>query len=129
MPCQTRYPDPRCAALASRAAPRRAPPRRRVSRLRKNGVNTNGATAKVTFFDRSGKRYAVALLGRYKYVNGSTQQVPLSKNMKFAVTPLVLTPFVTFREMRGLPDAQKTFFGVPRAYYHHYYYYYYYHYY
>ena len=29
-------------------------------------------------------------------VNGSTQKVPPSNNMKFAVTPLVLTPCVPF---------------------------------
>ena len=40
---------------------------------RTNGVNTNGAAAKV----------------------------PLSKNNNFAVTPLVLTPFVPFRALRG----------------------------
>ena len=34
--------------------------------LRTNGVNTNGAAAKVMNFDRSGKRYALALSGRYK---------------------------------------------------------------
>ena len=41
--------------------------------LRTDGVNTNGAAAKVT------------------------KKQPLSKNMKFAVAPLVLTPFVPFR--------------------------------
>ena len=32
--------------------------------LRTNGVNTNEAAAKVMNFDRLGKRYALALLGR-----------------------------------------------------------------
>ena len=44
-----------------------------------------------------GERYALALLGREKEVNGNTQKVHLSKSMKFAVAPLVLTPFVPFR--------------------------------
>ena len=34
--------------------------------LRTNRVNTNGAAAKVNMFDRLGKSYALALLGRYK---------------------------------------------------------------
>ena len=32
--------------------------------LRTNGVNTNGAAAKVINFDRLGKKYTLALLGR-----------------------------------------------------------------
>ena len=35
-----------------------------ASRLRTNGDNTNGAAAKVMNFDRLGKKYALALLGR-----------------------------------------------------------------
>ena len=50
------------------------------------------------------KRYAMSLLGRQKQVQGSTQKVPL-KNMKFAVTPLVLTPFVPFRHTGTLEKA------------------------
>ena len=42
--------------------------------LRTNGVNTNGAAAKDMRFDRLGKRYALALLGGYKQINGSTQK-------------------------------------------------------
>ena len=38
------------------------------------------------------------MLGRYVYVNGSTPKVPLSNNMNFAATPLVLTPFVPLRQ-------------------------------
>ena len=33
-----------------------------------------------------------------RLINGSTPKVPLSKNMKFAVTQLVLTRFVPFRD-------------------------------
>ena len=61
--------------------------------LRTNGVNTNGAAAEVMKFDRLRKRYALAVLGRNdNYVNGSTQKVSLSNNMRSASTPLVLTP-------------------------------------
>ena len=35
-----------------------------------------------------------------RYVNGSTQKAPLSRSIQFAVTPLVLTPFVPFRTPR-----------------------------
>ena len=66
-----------------------------------NVVNTNGAAAKVMNFDRLGKKVRPGTLGISKKVDGSTQKVPLSKNMTFAVTPLVLTPFVSFRGTRG----------------------------
>ena len=61
------------------------------------GVNTNRAAAKVMNLTFWGKRYALALLGRYKQVSGSAQKVPLSKNLSLAVTPLVLAPSVPFR--------------------------------
>ena len=63
----------------------------------KMGSTPMGPLQKYSILKDWGKRYALALLGRQKQVNGSTQKVPLSKNMKFAVTPLVLTPFVPFR--------------------------------
>ena len=61
------------------------------------GSTLMGPLQKQLFLTNWGKRYALALLGRQKQVNWSTQKVPLSKNMKFVVTPLVLTPFVHFR--------------------------------
>ena len=48
-----------------------------------------------------GKRYALALLGRPQKANGSAQQAPLSDNMNFAVTSLVPTPVVPFRQSLG----------------------------
>ena len=69
------------------------------------GVNTDGAAAEVMNLDRLEKRYALALLGRYKWVNGSTPKGPSVKKheirsdpvsadpicqlIRFAVTPLV----------------------------------------
>ena len=44
--------------------------------LRTNGVSTNGAAVKSNDFDGLGKRYALALWGRWKQVNGSTRKVP-----------------------------------------------------
>ena len=70
---EERRPRSRGARAPRRRA--RAPPGCACSpRLRTNGVNANGATAKVMSFDRlekkllTGKRYALALLGRYKSV-------------------------------------------------------------
>ena len=37
-----------------------------TSRMRTNGVDTTGATAEVMILTDWGKRYALALLGRYK---------------------------------------------------------------
>ena len=42
-------------------------------------------------FDGLGKKVRPGSFGKIKQASGSTQKVPLSKNMKFAVTPLVLT--------------------------------------
>ena len=68
-----------------------------------HGVNTNGAAAKVRNFDRLGKSYALALLGIQKQVNGSNYPKKTSvKNLTFAVTSLMLTPFVPFRALDGL---------------------------
>ena len=63
--------------------------------LRTNGVNTNGAAAKVIKFD------------------GSTQKVPVN-NMKVAVTPLVLTPFVPFRGLPRQPGEGRPVRGLAR---------------
>ena len=63
-----------------------------------NGVSTNGAAAEVMDFDRLGKKVRPGTFGRInKGLIGVPQKVPLPKNMEFAVTPLVLTPFVPFR--------------------------------
>ena len=100
-------------------ANRQAAERERVPCLRTDGVNTNGGRCKSNEFRLiGGKRCALALLGRQKQVNGSTQKVPLSKNIKLAVTPLVLSPFVPFRGLaRRLPDGVGTsgvVAGAPR---------------
>ena len=58
--------------------------------MRTDGVSNDGAAAKVTNFDGSGKK--VRPVGQREY-----QKVSLPKNMKIAVTPLVLTPFAPFR--------------------------------
>ena len=65
--------------------------------LRTNGVSTNGAAAEVTSFDRLGEKGTPCHVWEEQWVSGSTQKVPLSKHMKLAVIPLVLTPFVPFR--------------------------------
>ena len=44
--------------------------------------------------------YALGLPGKYNNVSRNAQKVPLSKNIKIAVAPLVLTPFVPFRAPR-----------------------------
>ena len=64
-----------------------------------NGVNSTGAAAKVTFVDRLGKKVRPGTFGKMEVGNWSTQKVPLSKNTKFPVAPLVLTPFVPFRDL------------------------------
>ena len=65
--------------------------------MRTNEVTTNGAAAKVMVSDRSGKMYALALLGRYKYVNGSTQKVPLSKEAwRLCSDPISADPICPF---------------------------------
>ena len=61
--------------------------------LRTNGVNTNVAAAKVMIFDRLGEKVRPGTFGKIKGVPKKSQ----SKNMRFAVTPLVLTPAVPFR--------------------------------
>ena len=64
--------------------------------LRTHGVNTNRAAAKVINFDRLGKKVCPGSAGKInmKFAEG----VPICQtNMIFAVTPLVLTPFVPFR--------------------------------
>ena len=64
-----------------------------------NGVNSTGAAAKVTFVDRLGKKVRPGTFGKMEVGNWSTQKVPLSKNTKFPVAPLVLTPFVPSRDL------------------------------
>ena len=78
-------------------APRDATLEETASWLRTNGVNTNGAAAKVMNFDRLGKKVRPGTFGKDKRsLTGVSQKVPLPKNMKSQVTPLVLTPFVPF---------------------------------
>ena len=62
------------------------------------GSTLMGAAAKVMNFDRLGNKVRPGTFGKInRQVNGSAQKVPLSNNMKFAVTPMALTPFVPFR--------------------------------
>ena len=61
------------------------------------GIDTNGTAAKVMNFDRSGKNVRPGTFGEIKVGYREYPKVPLSKNMKCALTPLVLTPFVPFR--------------------------------
>ena len=74
--------------------------------LRTSGVNTNGAAAKVMTFDRFGEKGTP-----WHFWEGSSRltgvptKLPLSTSMTFGVTPLVLTPFVPFRDLqRRLAD-------------------------
>ena len=56
--------------------------------LRTNGVNTHGAVAKVMNSDRLGKKVRPGTFGKTRSrLTGVPQKVPLSKIMKFAVTP------------------------------------------
>ena len=65
-----------------------------------NGVNTHGAAAKEINFDRLGKKVRPGTFGKISKVG--KQQYPkgpsVKRNTAFAVTPLVLTPFVPLRE-------------------------------
>ena len=105
--------------------------------LRTNGVNTNGVAAKVMSFDWWGKKVHKIDRGWLILIDW----YPKSPCQKFAVTPLVLTPFVPFRKSRlaAKPKTCSWLLGCqwPDActqphwmrydyyyYYHHYYYYY-----
>ena len=62
---------------------------------------TNGVTLVINadkLTDRLGKKVRPGTLGEIyaTQLNGSTQKVPLSKSMNFAVTPVVPTSFVPF---------------------------------
>ena len=75
-------------------------PRRRFSCLQTKGVDTNGAAGKVIKFDRSRKKVRPWHFWQNQSgLTGVTKQVTLSTTKTFAVTPLVLTPFVPFRSM------------------------------
>ena len=71
----------------------------RVHAIANPGSGHSGEHRKSNEFDRLGKKVRPGTLGKVKvgYVNENTQKVPRSKNMKFAVAPSVLTPFVPFR--------------------------------
>ena len=60
--------------------------------LRTNGINTNGAAAKVKMFDRLGEKVRPGTFGKIKVGSREYPESP-SKNIRFAATPLVLTPF------------------------------------
>ena len=64
-----------------------------------NGVNTSGAAAEVMSFDGLGKKVRPGTFGEIKVgYREYPKSTPVNtKNMKFAVTPLALTPFVPFR--------------------------------
>ena len=67
-----------------------------ITWLRTSGVYANGAAAKLNNLTDWGKRYALALLGEYQSRSRECPKSPSVKNMKFAVTPLVLAPSVPF---------------------------------
>ena len=56
-----------------------------------DGGNTNGAAAKVTSFDRLGKK--VCRIVRFCQIG--TQKVPLSKNIKYPISAEPIRPFPT----------------------------------
>ena len=66
--------------------------------LRTNGVSTNEDAAKAISVDRLGKKVRPDTFGKIK-VGSREYPICPSVNMKFAVTPLVLTPFVPFRAL------------------------------
>ena len=73
-----------------------------VPRSRTDGVDSNGAAAKVrnSDFDRLGKKVHPGTLGEDKSRSTGVPKkflCQMSKHMQFAVTPLVLTPFVPFQ--------------------------------
>ena len=69
-----------------------------MSWLRTNGVNANGAAAKVMNSDWLGKNVRHGTFGKIKVGERECPKSPSVENLKFAVTPLVLTPFVPFRK-------------------------------
>ena len=58
------------------------------------GSTLVAAAAEVMHFDRLGEKVRPDTFGEYKSRLTGVPKVPLSNNMKIAVTPLVLTPFV-----------------------------------
>ena len=70
--------------------------------MRTNGVNTNGADAKVMIFERLGKKVRPGTFGKINVGYRECPKSPSVKNIKFAVTSLVLTPFVPFRREAGM---------------------------
>ena len=65
--------------------------------LRVNGVSTNGAAAKLINLGRLGKKVRPGFFGKIKVGWRGYPKSPCHKNIEFAVTPLVLNPFVPFR--------------------------------
>ena len=73
---------------------------RRPTWLHTNGVNTHGAAAEVMNFARLWEKVRPGTFGKIKSRLEGVPKSPLSKNVRFAVTPLVLTPRVPFRTLR-----------------------------
>ena len=72
--------------------------RRKGRRKGTDGVHTPGAAAKVMSFGRLGKKVRPGTFGKMKVSQREYPKSPsVKQNMTFAVTPLVLTPFVPFR--------------------------------
>ena len=98
-------------ASRARARPPRPPrnrPRVGLVGRGQNGVNTNGAAAKVMDFDRLRKKVRPGTF--WNIAAGQREhrrKVPLSTNITFAVTPVVLTLFVPFRVQGGCRDARR----------------------
>ena len=62
------------------------------------GSTPMGPLRKTTILTDSGKGTPWHVREDKRRLTGVPQKIPLSKNMKSAVTPLVLTPFVPFRQ-------------------------------
>ena len=74
--------------------------------LRTNGVNTAGAAANVTNLDRLGKKGTPWHFWEDTSRLTGVQSPSVKQHDVFAVTPLVLTPFVPFRQVVP-PDSRK----------------------
>ena len=80
------------------AAPRSSPSPGWLRTNDSNGVNTNGVVAKVMMFCQIAEKGTPWHFWEDKSrLRGVTQKSLCQTNMKFAVNPLVLTPFVPFR--------------------------------
>ena len=89
------------------------------SLLRTNGVSTDGAAAKVMVFERLGKKVRPVTFGKTKVGYREYPKGPSVKDITFAATPLVLTPFVPFRgrgqlgwPVAALPVSRRSIYNI-----------------